>query len=201
MYSRLHQRQCQYGLAKVATVGYDSSAFVADRAFGEPALRARLAGGRNLVSGTPMQRLTVVAVTIAGLVVCPAVCWMHALGGCAQARRVAGGDAAASPGAAPDGRCDCCCSGQRRPAPAAPLPGNPCRAPGGDCICKGGTLVTKLDAGQHFAPVAVTLWLPAAIDPAAATTPLERWTDAPHPTANGPPSGRAVRILLQSFLA
>lgn len=141
-----------------------------------------------------MRQLAVVVLTIAGLVVCPGVCWVHALGGCAEASQAETVADSAGPG-----RCGCCCDGPRRPAPQTP-PSNPCRDPGASCICQGATVASKSDAPLQHSAGALSCWLSGAEATLQAPAVVDRGAEIFHPLAHAPPTGRALRILLQSFL-
>ncbi len=140
-----------------------------------------------------MYRLLIVAVSIASLVVCPAVCWAEALAGCPAGRGP--GD-----GAPPKACCGNCCAAQRPAVPDRPAPRDPIDCCDSDCICKGGTVAAKHDGGPAHGggPVAV---LPALDALLAGHSSCVATKGAPWPLAHAPPGGRALRILLQSFLA
>ena len=141
-----------------------------------------------------MRRIAIVALTIAGLIVCPGVCWMHALGDCAETEETAASWAAA-------GCCCCCCDGPSRPAPETPQPERSSGDPGASCICKGGTVASKSDAPPQEIGGGLLDWLPAADGRLQAPPAPDHAADVFYPLANAPPTGRALRILLQSFLA
>lgn len=142
-----------------------------------------------------MGQIAVVALTVAGLVVCPGVCWVHALGGCGAAPL----GLTAAESAAP---CGCaCCEGPRQPAPETPAPGKPRQAPAGNCICKGATVASKSDAPVQPAAGDLLFWLSGPEEPLRAPAVADRGPELFHPLAHAPPTGRALRVLLQSFLA
>ena len=141
-----------------------------------------------------MRHLATVAVTIAGLVVCPSVCWMHAMGDCAPAAEKVADRAGA-------GCCGCCCDGPAQPAPETPQPERPAGDQGASCICKGGTVASKSDAPPQETGGCLHASLPVTDTALQVPAPAEHAVDVFYPVANAPPTGRALRILLQSFLA
>lgn len=148
-----------------------------------------------------MVRLLIVHLTVAGLVLCPAVCWVHALdqcaaGECSQSKQTSGVPASTSYAG-----CDCCRDeAPQDPAGTPPRPGAPCEAPGSSCICKGGTIVLKSDVPPPQTADGPVCWLPAtSLAPLVPTAP-QRSDRFSHPLATAPPIGRAMRILFQSLL-
>lgn len=140
-----------------------------------------------------MYRLLTVAVSIAGLVVCPAVCWVEALAGCPDGHGPVDE-------ALPKACCGACGAAEQPAGPDRPAPRDPSDRCDSDCICKGGTVAAKHDGEPRSdgGPVAV---LPALDALLAGHFSCVATKGAPWPLAHAPPGGRALRILLQSFLA
>ena len=136
-----------------------------------------------------MRQLAIVAATIAGLIVCPGACWMHALGD--------GVETAAD--RATGGGCGCCCDGPARSTPEKPQSERPSGDSGASCICKGGTVASKSDAPKVFDD-ASPCWV-ATVDAELPAVAADRATDLFDPLAHASPTGRALRVLLQSLLA
>ena len=147
-----------------------------------------------------MRQIAVVVLTIAGLVACPGVCWVHAFGDCASGGWLQAARSQSVADAAGRGCCGCCAGGPARSPSETPQPARPSDKPGGSCICKGATVASKSDAPLQHSAGALLGWLLGAEATLQAPAVADRGAEIFHPLAHAPPTGRALRILLQSFL-
>ncbi len=143
-----------------------------------------------------MFRWVIIAVSIAGMLSCPLLCG-HAVLTHTHAPQTVWAEAWVesfhdSPA---------CCEGSCPADPCCPPSGPPCDHCGPGCICQGATFPSKLENEQRANP-SLTADLPAEtillVDgPASAG----RLADGVCGASGEPVTGRAIRILFQSFLA
>jgi hypothetical protein len=143
-----------------------------------------------------MRRWDVVVLLITAMVICPIDCWTLATA-CRQSQV----SVEAQPPTSLLAFESCCCGCQRESTPSIPLGEGPCDEGSNDCICKAGPVAVKWDKIQPFAVSLFRRHTGAAIRGGETSVVSDRPLWSFHGTWGANAGGRAVRILLSSFLA
>jgi hypothetical protein len=149
-------------------------------------------------TGLLMYRRVLVAITIAGLVVCPFVCHEWVQEGPHAHHHPDGHRHDAAP-AHPAS--DCCEESSDPAGSGAPRPEDPCHGHEHSCICCGAALETRVEDTRAAAASPAFDALGQAICVSDASLSPGNSPGFAYGTLSAHASGRLVRILLQSFLA